>query len=37
MNHLLAAIDHLDEALRILAPDVTPADIFAIPSIGSTS
>ncbi len=29
MGHLLAAIDSLDAALAILAPDEPPADIFA--------
>lgn len=32
MGHLLEAIDHLDAALRILAPDESPAAIIAIPS-----
>ena len=37
MRHLLAAIDHLDEALHILAPDVTPAEIVAFPRPGPAS
>ena len=30
LQHMLAAVDHIDEALRILSPDVTPPEIFDI-------
>ena len=30
LQHLLSAVDHIDQALRILAPDVTPPEIFDI-------